>query len=259
MITEKQALEQGIKIREDWRKSDIGDHILTTDGMVLEVQRITSYKNSRDRKSTTLLHTEIGVVPTTIRAIYAKRVPKNKQGDRQIRKSHLMMMFINDLIKYGKLTKLGSFTVESRIDSYKSVFAENNDNNALFRANRILKKDWVQKEMSKTIKEEFKDLEVNEKWFAKQYYDLATGSKTPAVVRKQMLEKMNEWMGFEKEIEKDPELESLMISMGDIKNLAPYRKIMAMIKGRKIEGKPIDAEFVEIIINSIPKEIGDKK
>lgn len=255
MLTEKEAKSKGIKIKEKWRYADVGDHILTSDKMVLEVLRITSYKNSRDRKPTTILHTEIGIVPTTISAIYAKRVPKNKLGDKNIRKSHLAMVFVNDLIKYGKLTKLGSFTVESRIDSYKSVFADNNDSNALLRANRILKKDWVQKEMSKTIKEEFKDLKITEKWFANQYFNLAVAKKTPAVVKKMMLEKINDWMGFEKEIEKDPELERLILNMGNIRNLEPIRKFIALVNGRRMEGKPIDAEFIDILIDTIPKEL----
>ena len=249
LMREEDAKKKGIKIREDWRNAKKGEFILTIDGIVLEILDRTKDSQSRDRKPTIYLHTDIGKFPTTISCVYARRVPFNEDSDINVG-SHLNKVFVEDLKLYGKLGPNGQFTPESIIKSYKSVYAENNDVTALMRGRNILKKEWVKKYMSKQLKKSFLDQDWNTDKLAKKYIEFIESNKIPATVRKQCLDVMRE--SFDVPDDAPDETLKLLFSKEDQKKLEPIVQILALYKSWEAQDKIMDAEFVEEVIKLLP-------
>lgn len=250
MITKKEAKEQKIKIYKDWRRAKKGNHILTTDGMVLKVLGRKEIKDKRNIKPTIYLQTEIGIIPTSISGIYAKRVPENVVGQKNYKKGHLMTVFVEDLMKYGTLNKFGDYDVNSIVDSYQSVYQDNNDNTALMRGRNILKRDWVKQRMSEKLKGEFQNLKIDEEFLAKEYIKLIKGKKTPKAVVKSTLDKIKEILEYKKEGEGQKGQE-LFLGL-DIK---PMRKLLAVLQKLKAEGKIVDGKIIDADFKDIVKEV----
>jgi len=249
LMNEEDAKKKGIKIREDWRNAKKGDFILTIDGIVLEILDVTKDSQSRDRKPTIHLHTDIGKFPTTISCVYAKRVPFNEDSDITVG-THLNKVFVEDLKLYGKLGPNGRFTPESIIKSYKSVYADNNDVTALMRGRRILKKEWVRKYMSKQLKQSFLDKEWNTDRLAEKYIEFIESKKIPATVRKQCMDVMKD--AFDVPDDAPDEELKLLFSMEDQKKLEPIIQIVALFKSWEAQDKITDAEFAEEVKRLLP-------
>ncbi len=81
--------------------------------MVLKILSRTNISHGRARKPTVYLETELGNIPTTTKVVYGKRVPHNRIGQKNIKGSHLQVVFVEDLIRHGKLTKIGEFSPNS--------------------------------------------------------------------------------------------------------------------------------------------------
>ena len=243
LMNEEDAKKKGIKIREDWRNAEKGDFILTIDGIVLEIQDRTEKKRTRDRKPTVHFHTEIGKFPNTISCVYGKRVPFNKDSDINVG-LHLQKVFVEDIKLTGELGKSGRYKPESIINSYKSVYSDNNDVTALMRGRAILKKDWVKTYMSKQLKQAFEDEGYNNEKIAKQYVEFIEDDKIPASVRQRCLDVAREAVNLPDDAKSDDI--KFLFSAEEQKKLKPIGLMMALFSSYEAQGKIVDGEFVDI-------------
>ena len=242
LIDRKEAEKRGIKIRADWRNAKKGDYICTIDNIVLEVLKTSEKKHYNHQKPTKHVHTEIGRFPVTIGRVYAKRIPLNDDGNL-LGSYHLMNIFVQEMIEHGELGKNGNFTSQSKIDNYMTVYQDNNEVNALIRANNILKKRNVRKYMSKNMKEAFETLEWKVDKVAKEYIALYKKSKVPAAVKKQILDKISEFIAVEDGGKGDV---GYMLNHANQKQLKGISQFFSLVESYKAQNKIIDGVFVDI-------------
>lgn len=242
LIDREEAKKRGIKIREDWRNAEKGEYICTTDDIVLEVLKISEKKHYNHQKPTKHVHTEIGRFPVTIRRVYAKRIPFNDDGNL-LGSHHLKKVFVQEMLERGEIGKNGNFTPQSKIDNYMTIYQDNNEVNALIRADKILKSKKVREYMSKNMKEALTNKEWNIDKIAEEYIKLYNTAKVPAAVKKQILDKMGE--SFEVEDGDTGDI-GYMLSHANQKQLKGISAFFALIESYKAQNKIVDGEFVDI-------------
>lgn len=242
LIDKEEALERGIKIREDWRNVVKGDFICTSDDIVLEVLKTSEKKHYNHQKPTKHIHTEIGRFPVTISRVYAKRIPLNDDGNL-LGSHHLKNVFVQSMIENGELGKNGRFTPQSKIDNYMTVYQDNNEVNALIRADNILKSRKVREYMSKNMKEAFENRDWDIDKVAGEYILLYNSAKVPPAVKKQILDKIGESVDVEGGDEQDI---GYMLNHANKAQLKGISQFFALIESYKAQNKIIDGEFVDI-------------
>ena len=263
VYTPHEAADLGIKYRTDWRNAEVGDWILTDDDKVVQVMVRRSHGEKRQKKPTIYIGTGYGQIPTSYGKIYAKIVPQARLDAPKlnVRATTKQKDFVEDLAITGEIGPSGTFTPDSVINSYRATYEDNNDNQALLRGRAILKRKWVKQFMSKKMNEQFEKLDWDDKKVAKEYIAMYGSSDVPASVRKQILDRISHLKGHDiEEKVKEPGAEmDFFITAGEKQLMLPLRKILAFWKGWLAEGKPINAEFMDVLQSEVGEDIKQLK
>lgn len=248
LIDKEEALKRGIEIREDWRNVEKGDFICTIDGVVLEILKTSEKKHYNGQKPTKHIHTEIGRFPVTIRCVYAKRIPLNDDGNL-LGSRHLRTVFVQEMCESGIIGANGKFTPQSIIENYMTIYSDNNEVNALIRGRKILKLKHVRKYMSINMKEAFETLNWDIDKVAGEYIALYEGKKVSAIVKKQILDKINESLDIK--MPDDPKQFPNLLKGVEPKKLKKASIMLAMLDSYEAQGKIIDVVFFEEFTKSV--------
>jgi hypothetical protein len=267
VYTPHEAADLGIKYRTDWRNAEVGDWILTDDDKVVQItvrrKLIQKYKGKPYKKPTIFISTGYGQIPTSYGKIFARPISQRRRDapKKNVRATTKQKDFVEDLAITGEIGPSGTFTLESVINSYRATYEDNNDNQALLRGRGILKRKWVKQFMSNKMNEQFEKLDWNDTKVAEEYIAMYGSDDVPASVKKQILDRISHLKGHdieEKEKETGAEMD-FFITAGEKQLMLPLRKILAFWKGWLAEGKPINAEFMDVLQNEVGEDIKQLK
>jgi hypothetical protein len=221
----------GIVYSADWRNASEGDWILTADDMVLRVLGRRICKRGKNKKSSHLIRTGYGETPTYKPQLYARKLPDyewdiryKKNLVRNVKPTALQSAFIQQLVDNFEPNDKGMWSIPDLIDSYMSVYCDNNPSTALRRALAILRKDSVKQVMSELMKDRFENIGVDDDYVANKYKDFIEDVGAPASTRLQALNRVSDILGHVKKEEKNTEQTVFMLTDGDKKLLAQHKK-----------------------------------
>ena len=263
VYTEQEAINLNIKYRLDWRNAEIGNWVLSDDGKVLQIRGRRTENRKRVKKQAVYITTGYGQIPTSYGKLFARPVPgKKTEFKLNVRATTKQKDFVGDLAITGEIGPSGTFTSKSVINSYRSVYEDNNDDQALVRGRSILKRKWVQQVMSDTMKKEFDKLKWDDTKVAKQYLEMYDSKDVPATVKKQILDRISHLRGHDVVETQGKEGGAEMdffITAGEKQLMLPLRKVLAFWKGWMAQGKPLDAEFFDILQKEAGEDIKQLK
>ena len=234
VYTLKEAKELDIKPIENWRDAIKDDWITTFDDKVLQViSRRT--KKEKGRKSVDIIRIGYGEVPCYKKHVYAFKYPDNNYDSmhrysliRDLKPTALQNEFVSKLAKHGKLDKQGDFTKESVVETYQTVYSDNNPNTSLNRARMILSKKSSRRMMSELMKDRLGAIGVDDDYVANEYKEFLENKKLPPNVRLNALNRVSELRGHDdKRVESLEGSTMIQLEDGDKKLLAVARKILS--------------------------------
>ena len=258
VYTLKEAKELGIEPIKNWRDGKEGDWITTFDEKVLQViSRRT--KKEKGRKPVDIIRIGYGEVPCYKKHIYAFKYPDNNYDSmhrysliRDLKPTALQVEFATKLAKHGKLDKQGDFTKESVVETYQTVYSDNNPNTSLNRARTILSKKSVRRMMSELMKDRLEAIGVDDDYIANEYKEFLENKKIPPNVRLNALNRVSALRGHDdKKIESLEGSTMIQLEDGDKKLLAVARKMLS--------ADEIDKFLEQGEINGINKRESSKK
>lgn len=230
----EEADKMGISYRSnDWRKAEVGEYILTTDKKVIEVIGRTHEKPKHARKGTDFLITHFGRHPVSKNCIFASAVQDKKKQRVDVRQTVRQKIFADYLIKYGSVNEKGMWDAESIIQAYQSVYADNNSTNSLKRGLSILHKQHIQTHIAikMNIRPRLIEKKIDDDYIIQGYKDLVEGSDVPHATKLNTLNRLSTLLGHDAKEKSESTEQVVMISDGELKKLAGYRKKIAETTG----------------------------
>ena len=168
----------------------------------------------------------------------------------------LQSEFIRKLAKNGELDEQSDFTKESVVETYQTVYRENNPSAALNRARVILNKKSVRRMMGELMKDRLGAIGVDDDFIAKEYKDFLENKKIPPNVRLNALNRVSALRGHDdKRIESLEGSTMIQLEEGDKKLLAVARKVLS---ADEIDKFLEQGEMNGINIRKSSKEDGDR-
>ena len=226
----EEADELGILYRSaDWRKAKVGEYILTTDKKVVEVIGRTHEKPHHARKGTDFLITHFGRHPVSKNCIFASPVRNKKEKRVNVRQTVKQKIFADYLIEYGDVNEKGMWDAESIIQAYQAVYADNNSSNSLKRGLSILHKQHIQTHIAikMNIRPILIDNQIDDEYIVQGYRDLVEGADVPHATKLNTLNRLSTLLGHDAKDKSETTEQVVMISDGELKKLAGYRKKIA--------------------------------
>lgn len=234
--TTAEANELQITFSTDWRNAQKGDWIETSDHKVIQVlDRIIgkTYQGKsqlKPRKVSDMIVTGYGKTPTHFKRIIARKCGPRRDGQDPILEmtgTDMQKEFVDRLVNYGEIAPDGMFSSNSIINTYMSVYSQNNPKSALLRGRGILKQKWAKTIMSEKIKDKLSAAGLSDDWVVEQYKNLGENAETPAATRLNAVNRVSELLGHNaKKIEGEQKM-VIMLSDGDKQLLAEHRKTMS--------------------------------
>jgi len=229
-----EADKLGISYRkDDWRKAKVGEFILTTDKKVIEVLDRITEKPRHARKGTDYLITGFGRHPVSKNSIFASKV-QDKKGQRvDVRQTAKQKIFADYLIKYGNSNEYGMWDAESIIQAYQAVYSDNNSTNSLKRGLSILHKQHIQTHIAikMNIRPILIENAIDDEYIINGYKALLEGSDVPHATKLNTLNRLSTLLGHDAKDKTETTEQVVMISDGELKKLAGYRKKIAETTG----------------------------
>ena len=257
----QEAEELGIKPVEKWREAQVDDWVYTCDEKVLQVIGRRT-ENKKGRKPVDIIRIGYGEVPCYKKHIYAHKYPDYNYDNmfeynlvRDLKPTSLQADFARKLAKHGKLDKQNDFTKESLIETYQTVYEDNNPNTSLKRARRILTKKSVRRMMSELMKDRLESIGLDDDYIAAEYKEFIDNKKIPQNVRLNALNRVSALRGHDdKKVESLEGSTMIQLEDGDKKLLAVARK---MLSADEID-KFLEQGEINGINKQQPFEKGDK-
>lgn len=230
----EEAEELGINPIKKWREAQVDDWVETCDEKVLQVIGRRT-ENKKGRKPVDIIRIGYGEVPCYKKHIYAHQYPDYNYDNmfeynlvRDLKPTSLQADFARKLAKHGKLDKQNDFTKESLIDTYQTVYEDNNPNTSLKRARRILTKKSVRRMMSELMKDRLENVGLDDDYIAAEYKEFIDNKKIPPNVRLNALNRVSTLRGHDdKKVESLEGSTMIQLEDGDKKLLAVARKMLS--------------------------------
>ena len=214
---------------DDWRKAQVGEFILTTDKKVIEVLDRITEKPRHARKGTDFLITGFGRHPVSKNSIFTGTV-QDKKGQRVgVRQTVKQKIFADYLIKYGNVNKKGMWDAESIIQAYQAVYEDNNSTNSLKRGLFILHKQHIQHHIAikMNIRPILIENSIDDDYIINHYKELVEHADVPHATKLNTLNRLSTLLGHDAKDKTETTEQVVMISDGELKKLAGYRKKIA--------------------------------
>ncbi len=258
VYTLEEAKELGITPVDNWRKAQVDDWIQTFDEKVIKVIGRRT-ENKKGRKPLDIIRIGYGEVPCYKKHVYAFKYPDYNYDNmheynlvRDLKPTALQSEFVRKLIKHGEFDEQGDFTKESVIETYQTVYQENNPNTSLKRARTILTKKSVRRMMSELMKDRLESVGLDDDYIANEYKEFIENKKIPPNVRLNALNRVSALRGHDdKKVESLEGSTMIQLEDGDKKLLAVARKMLS--------ADEIDKFLQQGEINGINKQQNIKK
>jgi len=225
----EEADKMGILYRsDDWRKAEIDDHILTTDKMVIKVLGRDIEKPLHARKGTVYLITGFGRHPISKNSIFSGFVNAKKERV-DVRQTFKQKIFADYLVTYGNSNEMGMWDADSIINAYQAVYQDNHSTNSLKRGLHILKKEHIKKHIAikMNIRPTLLDNQIDDDYIVQGYKTLLEGADVPPATKLNTLNRLSALLGHDDKDRTETTEQVVMISDGELKKLAGYRKKIA--------------------------------
>ena len=240
-----------LPIVKDWRKAKKGDWVHTSDDMVVQIIKRTTWKRSDSKKPTVFITTGYGDTPVTQKHIYArksKQYNKKRIDDsrykpiKNVKTTTLQRIFLDMLAQIAKPTEVNGkifWDSESIICAYQNVYKQNNPEVALKRGHWVLNKKTAKEYMSKLMKEQFDELSMDDAYVAFAYKAFLEDKKVPHSVKLSALNRISELRGHnvKETLEEKQTLVMLTKSPDDKKLLAETKKLLYGKDGIMVNAK----------------------
>jgi hypothetical protein len=226
----EEANNLGISYRTvNWRNAEVGEYILTTDKKVIQVIDRVMEKPHHARKGTDYIITGFGRHPVSKNSIFASTV-QDKKGQRvDVRQTTKQKIFADYLIEYGISNDYGMWDAESIIQAYQAVYQDNNSTNSLKRGLSILHKQHIQTHIAikMNIRPILIENSIDDDYIINGYKALLEGSDVPHATKLNTLNRLSTLLGHDAKDRTETTEQVVMISDGELKKLAGYRKKIA--------------------------------
>lgn len=225
----EEADKLGISYRsKDWREAEVDDYILTTDKKVIKVIGKDINKPMHARKGTVYLITGFGRHPISKNSIFSGFINAKKERV-DVRQTYKQKVFADYLITYGNSNEMGMWDADSIVAAYQAVYQDNNSTSSLKRGLHILKKDHIKKHIAikMNIRPTLLDNQIDDDYIVQGYKELVEGIDVPPATKLNTLNRLSTLLGHDDKDKTETTEQVVMISDGELKKLAGYRKKIA--------------------------------
>ena len=124
---------------------------------------------------------------------------------------------------------MGMWDADSIIAAYQSVYKDNNSTNSIKRGLHILKKEHIKKHIAikMNIRPTLLDNKIDDDYIVQKYKDLVEAHDVPPATKLNTLNRLSTLLGHDEKDKTETTEQVVMISDGELKKLAGYRKKIA--------------------------------